>query len=781
MSLPVMISLIEFKKILKKVVLPLFFFSFFSTFFVFLINFFFKGIVFFYLPAGYLYSFDLTIFLLTFPVYQDTWLTKLESYKHFSKIKQISKFFLFILIVLIFCDIFFSTSTFTQEYYLDKFFSLNSIISFLYFPTIILGYFVLWTNHKMIENKIESEYKEKTPWYITFIILTATISIFVAVKYPYMGLDFSGYHDMKYSSYVEPVLHMVEKGPLHNERRYIALPVILEDGTYSTFGYYPLMEWGLYGTFKLFPSNSVELNTRLFTAFLGVLLIVSLYYLLSYFQKKRYIVLVLFLFSINTIVQFITFVTVYDLLLLIFFFWSLALLLKGIKEQKEKIVYISGVVAGIGVNLKYALLVYLFPVALLFLVFYKRTTLKRFFTYGVLFVPNLILQTLYFRMSIRHIPEGPRFFGGIFLFLLFLNILLYAKTETLTQYIEKFYDKLVDRKILLIYILPVVIAGVVFVLLSPQFAGTFTSDFVTDKYLILNWSMYEHILMNIKGFLTPTIFNLGLLFFPTIFFIKNDKLILLNVSLFTTSVIYLILTSKVLYFHEYYLYVFIITGIVSASAVIYYFYQSYPKYFGYILIFFMLLSTLPSSVLKTQEYLSRKHDDVEETGKFLNEHLNEKEFFILNQVPTTITFYADRKSFSEDTLAGLIGEESLHSIFKTEIEKSINITDVMKSNGIKYYVINKNYGFSKVGFASLYDNTIYTKLDSISFRTRMILCKENDKCVQNENIKKINAIFSEKVAPYLKLEKQFGDYQIYKFEENTLSSSSPENFSNRIN
>jgi len=678
----------------------------------------------------------------------------------------IGKYVFFVLIMLISGEIFLATSNIGADLY-----SLGSQlpISFdsICVITILLGYLLLHMNRSKIEKELVLEIKRPTNKIGVVLLIIVTLVIFVAVKYPYAGLDFSGYYDMKYSSYVEPAIHMLDSGPLHNERRYQAMPKIFDDGIYTTFGNYPLMEWGIYGSNKLFPFLGIELNTRLFTTLLGVLLLVSIYFFLKYFQGDVYSVFVLFLLSINAIIQFFSYVTVYDLFLAIFFFWSLTVLLRGLSLDDKRTVYLSGIIAGIGINLKYSLIIYLAPAAIVLLLFFKKPNLKDFLINGVLFVPNLVLQTLYFRMSIRYLPENPLIYGGIFLLLVAGNAFIYSKAENIACWLNAIYENPRNKNSLLIGISLFSIAIGIFLLNIPWIGNYIARNFITDQYLIFNWNMYSSILTSVKGFLTPPLFYLALLAMPTLIIIRDRKLLLLNACLFVSSAIYFVLASKVLYFHVYYLNPLIIAGVIMSWTTMYCLSKIYGKYFGYFLIFMLLLSTIPLGTLKINDYLSKTHSAIRETALYLNHNLRDDEYFMFNNIPTSITLYSNRKSFSEDTLAGLNEDGSLRDIFKPELVRGITVGDSMINNKIKYYVINANYGFSKVGFASLYSDNIYNRLNSISFRTRIILCEQGSQCVQDENTKTINRLFEIEVVPYLVLERQIGDYQIYRFATST--------------
>ena len=216
------------------------------------------------------------------------------------------------------------------------------------------------------------------------LILILILTIFVSLKFPYMSLSFTGDHDMKYSSYVEPAKHMLEHGLLWNQIKYQADPITLPDGKFDTFGQYPIMEWGIVAI-NTIPSFSLEFNARLYMTIFGVILLLLIYTALKEFLPKRQAILVLFILSTNMIIQFFTYVTVLDPINLIFFFSSLIFLINGLKNECTKKLLISGVLVGIGINIKYHIIIFALPIFLLFLIFYKKMKEETRISYALIY------------------------------------------------------------------------------------------------------------------------------------------------------------------------------------------------------------------------------------------------------------------------------------------------------------------------------------------------------------------------------------------------------------
>ena len=83
--------------------------------------------------------------------------------------------------------------------------------------------------------------------------LIAILFLFTWIKAPYLAAPFTGEHSMKYNTYVEPAVYMVQKDSmLWNQKKYVSDPVHNPEGIFPKFEHLPLMEWGLFLTYRLF-------------------------------------------------------------------------------------------------------------------------------------------------------------------------------------------------------------------------------------------------------------------------------------------------------------------------------------------------------------------------------------------------------------------------------------------------------------------------------------------------------------------------------------------------
>lgn len=600
----------------------------------------------------------------------------------------------------------------------------------------------------------------KEGWWVV-IGLVLILVLFTAIKVPHMELTFTGKHEMKYSAIVEPAKHMYEMNdPLWNQKKYRAVPIINPDGKYDSFAHYPLMEWGLYATFKIFPENSYEFNARMFTAFLGLIFLLGMFYLLKKFMSKKATLLVLLLLSTNVIIQFFSYVTVMDTTMLIFFIFSLIALINGLKRDWLPLIFLAGVLGGIGVNLKYSLIIISLFTYLLLIFFWPKKGLSQKLNYALYFFPFLVLETVFFRMSIRWLPKGLLLYGSIFVLIVLLHLLFYKYLNNIQKYSHKLFEKYFTwRRTIILGI----IGGIIALLIIKQIDWVmgFTKDFITDRYLIFNWAMYETFLERWQNWATNFGYYLGLLGFASLWIvIKNKKTKLFIYSLLASSLFYWILVSKPLYFHEYYHHIFMITFLVSAGVLIYCTSKIYKLVPSVIVIILLASPILIQGYQDTNEWLSNENNDgLTETAKYLNENMGDHEFF-LREGPAALSLYSNRKSLNENYAFRTY--EELYNSLKEGIKRK-NLSYALKNKKIKYYVTKGKNNFNKKGFFYLYNNESKKEVLDKSYRSIIILCNENNECFYKKFDEEKQRFFDEEVMPYLKLEKNFGNYYIYRF------------------
>ncbi|MGV8131112.1 MAG: glycosyltransferase family 39 protein, partial [Candidatus Pacearchaeota archaeon] len=198
----------------------------------------------------------------------------------------------------------------------------------------------------ILRNIVRWMYKEG--WVYVFLLILI-ITIFTLIKLPYLGYSFTGEHSMKYNSYVEPAIFMVNNHLFFpTTKLFESNPFIGFYGEYDSIGgNLPLTEWGLFFTYKIMQKTSIEISSRLFMILLGSMLLISLYAFYKQIFLKKEAVIFASLVSILPITQLISYLTVADTSMFLFLFISFLFLFKSIKKDSEKLFYTSVLFASI--------------------------------------------------------------------------------------------------------------------------------------------------------------------------------------------------------------------------------------------------------------------------------------------------------------------------------------------------------------------------------------------------------------------------------------------------
>ena len=155
-------------------------------------------------------------------------------------------------------------------------------------------------------------------------------------------------------------------------RRYVSDPVHNPEGIFPKFEHLPLMEWGLFLTYRLFPAAGIELKTRIFTHLIGVLTLLCAYRFFSGYFPKSFNLLFIGLVAINPVFSFSTYVTVLDSIVFLFMFLSLRQISVYLERKRIRSLLWAGVWFGLGNAVKYPLFLWLAPIAFLFLYFQRK-------------------------------------------------------------------------------------------------------------------------------------------------------------------------------------------------------------------------------------------------------------------------------------------------------------------------------------------------------------------------------------------------------------------------
>jgi len=624
------------------------------------------------------------------------------------------------------------------------------------------------------ENKRKIEFAEKYPriyrlWGVRWIgkwvykegrfyilILVGILVLFTLIKAPYFDVSFTGEHTMKYNAYVEPAKYMYENNnPFINQKMYTADPVNRPEGIYHTFGKIPLLEWGLLATYTLMPFNSLEVNTRLFTHFIGILILIFAYTFFKDRFSKGQSLIILFLMAINPIISFTTFVTVEDSLLLLFTFISLNYISKYLKENQISHLFFSGLFFGIGVASKYSIILWLVPIVTLLLFFNKKKDVHYLVKSLGIFVTLGMLPTFAFRTSLRYLPTD--ILVSIFHFAIWvlIFILLYVFITKKESIMDKIVDGIIKNKVFFVgIIISVFFLGIVFLYTTKAYL--LFNEFLTDSTLIFNWDMYNHILnKQLKPYMTENVYYLGLIGFVFSLFMPQKQRILL-LSFFTGASFYWIMASKVIFFHNYYTNIIMITFCLSVGIMIYQIAISYnnKNIFVIIMLLFSLL-IVPVSYDANIERLSKERADQEsfmQVAQYLIENTGKNEIYIDDSSLLTLTILTGRSRIDESKL--------IHDEIKESINK-IGFSETMNEYNISYVITShKTPRYER--YVNLFTDE---QLDSVSSRRRDIILSKLDSDYHyfSDTDRRNKLIEEHKIKDKFILEKEIGPYKIFAF------------------
>ncbi|TGC10609.1 glycosyltransferase family 39 protein [Methanolobus halotolerans] len=607
---------------------------------------------------------------------------------------------------------------------------------------------------KLLYNGAKWIYREGP---IAILILIVILVIFTAVKAPYFDVSFTGEHTMKYNTYVEPAKYMYENNnPFINQMKYNVYPVTNPEGSYNTFGHLPLLEWGLAATYTLMPFNSLEENTRQFTHLIGILTLIFAYGFFRNWCSKEQSLIISFLLAINPIIAFTTFVTVQDSLLVLFTFITLHYVCKYIKEDQIAHLFFAGLYFGIGVASKYSIILWLVPIVTLLLIFNKKADLSYLIKSLGIFGFLGMLPAVAFRTSLRYLPTDA--LSSLIYFMLWILIFILAYTFIIKK--ENIIDKVVKNatknKVLFIgYIILAILLGIMFLYVTKAY--TLNNEFLTDSTLFFNLDMYYHMLdEQFKQYMTENVYYLGLIGFVFALFFGSKKQRVVLLSFFAGAFFYWVLASKVMFFHNYYTNIIMITFCLSIGIMIYQIGKSYNNKFSFFILMLLIgLLVVPASYDANTDRLSKERIDQEtliQAAQYLTENTNENEIYIDDSYLLTLTILTGRPRIEE---SGLIHDQIRESI------KEIGFSETMNKYNISYVITTrKTPRYER--YVNIFTNE---KFESVSYRrTDIILSKLDPSYQYFSDIDRRKKLIEEyKIKDKFILEKEIGPYKIFKF------------------
>ena len=585
------------------------------------------------------------------------------------------------------------------------------------------------------------------------VALLLVMMVFTIIKAPYFGISFTGDHSMKYNTYVEAALHMEQKNDFTwYQLKYQADPVDNPEGIRREFGHFPLYEWGLFSTFKLLPKGSIETKTRIYTHFLGLLILGCIFLFLRYWTPTNFALLAVSLIAINPMISFATFVTVLDSMAILFTFISLMVLNGYFESEKFSKLFWAGIVFGIGNSIKYSMFLWAAPIGLL-LMYYKRRSNTLFIRDCTIYLALGLMCIVTNYTSISKLPGFPIKSMILFGIWIIIYLVIYIVLNKNLGKINDFIDRLWKRKFLLCFLVTIALAsGILLLKKSPL--GGYIREFLTDSSILFNYQVYLHMFrIQFKSYMTPAIFWLGIAGLALVLSTKRGDLKNVTNSFLLGSIVYWIIAAKAMFIHNYYTMIIMIAFSFYAAVALYYIQMDIPSLRAKIIVLVLFaLIIFPRSYEETIAMLGR-NQDISEVNQFVLKNTNENDIILNESSLTPITIYTGRSLIYPELI--------VNKTFREEIRK-FGITNTMHKYKIKYlFTMNKIPSYENLAFLYTDDYNTGTLFDRHEFIYKTIGKNNPDyekKINVLENIVKLHNLPSK-----LKLEAEIGGFRFFSF------------------
>jgi len=608
----------------------------------------------------------------------------------------------------------------------EKFNLKRFIISLIIAPV----YWVWSLGYKIVE------WFKREKWYAVGLVVV--VIFFILLRLPHLDNDFSWKHVQKYASSVEPVKHMlVNNNPFLIQRKYMSDPVNNPDGLFKVVANLPTLEWYLYLVNKILPFNSIERNTRIATLIVGIFLLIFIYLVIAKISNKITAIISVFLLPNNYLFNLLTYETTYDLLSYLILFISIYILLNN--KNFGKNILFSGLISGVFAGTKYSYIIFIAPIAFFIIFFVYKENLHKKIIYFIGFVVFMMLApVINVLCSINKIELLNKTLLLIFIYLLFIISFKYIRILALTLY--KFIYKINFSHL---FIAMTVGMSFFMYLLVFRFKLVSPELFLSDSSILFNWNMYNKIANWFNSYYFINGYFLLILFFLIYTpLIKLNKTITIITSGFIlSSVLYLIFGAKVIFFHQYYLLLFIFTYLFISSCILY----GISKIINHkLLILIVLPFMLLSYSFNQKQYdkiFAKTNTNLIQVSEYINSNFNNDEkVFISYHEASILSYYTNLPTFSYQML-----------IRNKEI--IINNNDFFKDYNINYHIVYKEINYYHLGLIYNEDKRVINRSDAIVKRLGISDIYKKDDIVN---------IGKSKFENRLILEKVIGDYLVYR-------------------
>jgi hypothetical protein len=252
-----------------------------------------------------------------------------------------------------------------------------------------------------------------------------------------------------------------------------------------------------------------------------------------------------------------------------------------------------------------------------------------------------------------------------------------------------------------------------------------------------------------KVYMTPNVYYLGLIGFVFSLFVASKKQRLILLSFFTGTLVYWISASKVMFFHNYYTAIIMITFCLSIGIVTYLLGKTFKNRF--LFIFLLILTgflVFPASYDANTARLDKKEKGFTEACNYLINQTTPEEKYIDGNYILSLTICSGRAAIDRSYLDNQKLRESV-------IDKGFNET--MKEYGIKYLITTEK-SIDYAWFANLYSPNLlgvgYRRSDNI-------LSQLGEKNFWGDLGEREKIIIENDVRSKIKLEKEIEAYKFY--------------------
>jgi len=582
----------------------------------------------------------------------------------------------------------------------------------------------------------------------------AILFVFTMIKAPYLGLPFTGDHYVKYNTYVEPAVHMAERNdPFWYQQKYAADPVANPEGLRRDVNHFPLYEWGLLLTYKILPFGTIEFKTRVFAHLVGILMLVLAYRFFRFYMSKKLALILLSLIAINPIISLATYVTNLDVLAIVFMFASFIVLNRYFSIRIFRDLFVSGLLLGIGISVKYSILIYVLPIGIL-LIWYQSRSRIEFARDAFLYTAIGGLVTVAIVLTVSRLLRNP--IQGTAVGLAFTAVLvpLYALLKGRADDLDRLVRSVFERKYLAgATVLVFLAAGAIAYRMLGM--GNYSDEFLTDRTLLWNHRLYEYMLRHqFKSYLTVNVFWLSAGGFMIWLLMSRSDVKNLILSFGIGSAAFWIVASKSIFLHNYYTIIIMITFSMLSALFLYSVAMNLSRWHMKLIVlatFAVLI--LPRAYELTVEQLER-YEDVSEVIRYINTHTAEGDFVLFEGGALT--------SLSITTGRGLVYPTAMVCDQAREEIRKNGFAKTMEKYRVRFFLTSYDKPHF-VDFAPLFKDT---KIKEPGFnRNKFIFDRigNHDPAISEAYVELDDVVRDQDIPAKFRMDGRVGKYSVYTF------------------